>query len=126
MVTFDEAAEMLDEIAEEMPKAFYEDLNGGVYLLPEAKLSSHSRSDAPLYILGEYVSRRDLGKFINIYYGSFAKVYSHMPPNALKRELRRVLVHEFTHHVEFLAGEYGLEIKDAVQMEKYKRRGQKG
>lgn len=122
MVTFDEAAEMLDEIADEMPEAFYRDLNGGICLLPDAKFSSHSRSDAPLYILGEYNIRRDLGKYINIYYGSFEKIYSHLPPNALKRELRRVLVHEFTHHVEFLAGERGLEIKDAVQLEKYKRR----
>ena len=122
MVTFDEAADMLDEIAEEMPEAFYGDLNGGVYLLPDVKLSSQSQKNAPLYILGEYIRRRDLGNYINIYYGSIIKVYSYLPPEGIKKELRRVLVHEFTHHVECLAGERGLEIKDEIKMERYKRR----
>ncbi|MDR0324682.1 MAG: metallopeptidase family protein [Oscillospiraceae bacterium] len=121
MVTFDEAADMLDEIAEEMPEAFYSDLNGGVYLLPDTKRDPESDRSRPLYILGQYISRPDLGKYINMYYGSFMKIYSHLPPDAFKRELKRVLVHEFTHHVEFLAGECGLEIKDEIKMEKYRR-----
>jgi hypothetical protein len=110
---------MLDEIADEMPEAFYEELNGGVYLLPDVKLSSQSRKGAPLYILGEYIRRRDLGNYINIYYGSFEKIYRHLPPDRMKKELRRVLVHEFTHHVECLAGERWLEIKDEINMERY-------
>jgi hypothetical protein len=104
-----------------MPEAFYGGLNGGVYLLPEVKLSSQSREGDPLYVLGEYIRRHDLGNYINIYYGSFGKVFSHLPPARLKKELRRVLIHEFTHHVECLAGERGLEIKDEMDMEKYRR-----
>ena len=119
MVTFEEAAVMLDEIAEEIPAAFYKELNGGVYLLPEAKISPQSKPNHPLYILGNYNVRRDLGKYINLYYGSFEKIYSHLPPNKLRAELRRVLIHEFTHHVEFLAGEKGLIVKDAKAMAKY-------
>jgi len=121
VVTFDEAADMLDEIAEEMPQAFYDDLNGGVYLLPEVKLCPQSRDGAPLYIMGEYI-RRGLGKYINIYYGSFNRVFSRLPRDGWRRELRRVLVHEFTHHVECLAGERGLEIKDEIAMDRYKKR----
>ena len=119
MVTFEEAAEMLDEIAEEMPEAFYDDLNGGVCLLPGSKLCPQSRKGSPLYILGEYIRRHDLGNYINIYYGSFGKVFHHLPRAKLKEELRRVLVHEFTHHVECLAGERWLEIKDEMDMEDY-------
>ena len=123
-VTFDEAAAMLDEISEEMPQAFYKELNGGVYLLPDVKKDRDSDARRPLYVMGEYICRRDLGKYINIYYGSFAKVHPHLPPDGWRQELRRVLVHEFTHHVEFLAGEHGLEIKDKIEMERY-RRGRK-
>ena len=37
MLTFDEAGELLDEMAEEFPPVFYKDLNGGISLLPDAK-----------------------------------------------------------------------------------------
>jgi len=120
MVTFDEAAAMLDEIADELPEAFYKELNGGVYLLPETKRHHVSRK-RPLYTLGEYISRYDLGNFIYLYYGSFMKIYSHLPPNELREAFKRVLIHEFTHHLEFLAGERGLEIKDEIEMERYRR-----
>ena len=63
MVTFDDAAAMLDEIADELPEVIFKDLNGGVYLLPEIKKHHKSRKHQPLYILGEYISRYDLGKF---------------------------------------------------------------
>ena len=36
-------------------------------------------------------------------------------------ELYTTLSHEFTHHVEGLAGERGLEIKDELEMEEYRR-----
>ena len=121
MVTFDEAAAMLDEIADELPEVFYKDLNGGVYLLPEIKRHHKSRKRKPLYILGEYINRHDLGKFIYLYYGSFMEVYSHLPPHELRQALERVLIHEFTHHLEFLAGERGLEVKDEIEMERYRR-----
>ena len=120
MVTFEEAAAMLDEIAEEMPAAFFSDLNGGVYLLPEAKRHPESSRRRPLYIMGEYIRRHDLGKYINLYYGSFARIYEQLPPEEWRARLKRVLAHEFTHHVEFLAGERGLEIKDKAEMERYR------
>lgn len=121
MVTFDEAAAMLDEIADELPEALCRELNGGIYLLPDTRLHPESRSRQPLYILGEYISRRDLGKFIYIYYGSCLRVYAHLCADELRQALRRVLIHELTHHLEFLAGERGLEIKDETDMEQYRR-----
>ena len=36
-LTFDQAAELLDEIAESFPPALFDGLNGGVNLLEEAK-----------------------------------------------------------------------------------------
>ena len=39
-----------------------------------------------------------------------------------KRELHDTLAHEFTHHIEGLAGERGLELKDAQFMEDFRAR----
>ena len=34
-MTFDEAGELLDRMAEEFPEEFYSNLNGGISLLPD-------------------------------------------------------------------------------------------
>ena len=79
-----------------------------------------------LFIMGEYHNDRKgmggLGRYIAIYYGSFMKLYPHLPPERLKDRLRQTLIHEFTHHVESLAGEKGLAVKDAIALEKYKEK----
>ena len=121
MVTFDEAAAMLDDIADALPEAFYQNLNGGIYLLPETKRHPDSQRRRPLYILGEYIRRHDLGKYIFIYYGSVMSVYPHLSPEELGQALKRILIHEFTHHIEFLAGERGLEITDEIDLRRYLR-----
>jgi len=128
-VTFEEVGLMLDDIADEIPKEFYRELNGGVFLLPDIKTHPESKNNKninDLYILGEYHNDRKglggLGRYIAIYYGSFIKLYANLPSLQQKDQLRRVLIHEFTHHLESLAGEHGLEIKDARQLERYKQR----
>jgi predicted Zn-dependent protease with MMP-like domain len=118
MITIDEAAAMLDEIAAELPKEFFNYLNGGILLMPEAKIHPESKSN-DLYILGTYHNERDLGRYIKIYYGSFEHLYEYCSEARLRKKLSEVLVHEFTHHLESLAGERGLEIKDACFMEEY-------
>lgn len=112
---------MLDEIAEEIPKEFFNKLNEGVVLLPKYKLHPESTGQNPLYILGEY-RRSVTGRNIVIYYGSFERVHNVISEESLKRKLRDTLLHEFTHHLESLAGEKGLEIKDAENLEKFRNR----
>lgn len=51
----DRFSEMLNEIAGEMPKEFFEELNGGIVLKEERKLHPQSRNEE-LCILGEYHS----------------------------------------------------------------------
>jgi hypothetical protein len=63
-----------------------------------------------------------MGRYITIYYGSFSHVYGHLEKKALKEQLRETLKHEFTHHIESLAGERGLEIKDARYIADYLNR----
>jgi len=126
VVTFDEAGIMLDDIAEEIPKDFYIELNGGIVLLPHTKRHASSRKNGSLYILGEYHNDRKgyggMGRYIAIYYGSFIRLYAHLTPEQQKEELRKILIHEFTHHLESLAGERGLAIKDEQELEKYKQK----
>ncbi|MCL1849604.1 MAG: metallopeptidase family protein [Clostridiales bacterium] len=115
MLSFEEVGEILDAIAEEVPKEFYHGLNGGILLLPECKQNPDD-SAYGLYIMGEYV-RNHMGRYIVIYYGSFAEVYRYGgSPERIKEELRETLFHEFTHHVESLAGLRYLEIKDEVKL----------
>ena len=61
--------------------------------------------------MGEYVEDPYMGRMIYIYYGSFLEVYGELGEKELEEELRETLLHEFTHHMESLAGERGLEIK---------------
>lgn len=118
MITIEEAQVMLDEIAESLPQEFYKELNGGILLLPDAKLSSYAEQE-DLYTMGEYHNSHSMGRIIYIYFGSFEKIYPHITAEGVKKKLRDTLLHEFTHHLESLAGEKGLEKKDALQLQKY-------
>ena len=120
MISYDELGIMLDEIAQEMPDDLYRYLNGGVILLPDTKLHPQSGGAESLYILGEYNNQPlGLGRFITIYYGSFIRVYGYCAPEKQKDELRKVVFHEFQHHLESLAGDRSLEIQDAIDLAKY-------
>lgn len=118
MISIDEVQDILDELAEELPKEFYNELNGGILLLPEEKPSPYAKND-DLYILGEYRVHPSMGRLISIYYGSFMKLFGHLDREDLKARLRHTLRHEFTHHLESLSGEKGLEIKDEEFINKY-------
>ena len=120
MCTIDAFAKLLDEIAEEIPAELFDRLNGGVVLLEACK--PHPEGAGDLYIMGEYSNRRDMGRCIYIYYGSFLRVYPYAPEAALRQHLRGTLLHELTHHLESLAGEHGLEVKDRQRLEEYRAR----
>ena len=124
MITIDEMEEMLEEISRELPPEFYKELNGGILLLPDLKISPEAIDD-DLYTMGEYRYSPSMGRYIIIYYGSFRRLYGHMTGEQLKTRLRETLYHEFTHHMESLAGERGLEIKDEWELAQY-RQGKMG
>ena len=120
ILTFDQVGELLDEMAEEFPQEFYQDLNGGVCLLPEAK-PDPDFPEGEMYILGEYCNDM-MGRYINLYYGSFAALAEQegWTEEDWEEELWETFAHEFTHHMEGLAGERGLEIKDEAFLEEYR------
>ena len=120
LFSIEEINEMLDYIAAELPEEIFRELNGGVSLLPETKKSSADPSGG-LYTLGEY--RRDqMGRYIVLYYGSICAVHGRDTPKQMRENLKRVLTHELTHHIESLAGERDLEIQDKIDLDKYLQR----
>jgi len=118
MVTIDEAEAMLNEIAESLPEEIFIHLNGGVNLQPESKLSPYATANN-LYILGEYCRNSMLGRYIVIYYGSFVRIHGHLSHERFREQLKKTLCHELTHHLESLAGEKDLEIKDAEKLREF-------
>lgn len=119
ILSFDQVGDLLDEMAEEFPEEFFRDLNGGISLLPQAV---EDTAGEDLYIMGEYCNDM-MGKYINLYYGSFAALAEQedWTEEDWEDELYTTLSHEFTHHVEGLAGERGLEIRDQLELEEYRR-----
>ena len=120
MVTFEECADMLDEIADSMPTELFRDLNAGMSLVPQAKVHPQSVRGV-LYILGEYI-RNSIGNSIVFYYGSIMKVYGSLPADKLYTELERIMHHEVKHHNEHLAGCDDLGICDDEQIVEYLRK----
>ena len=119
-MTFDEAGEALDRMAEKFPEEFYADLNGGISLLPDEKPDPEF-PPGEMYILGEYCDDQ-MGRYILLYYGSFAALAAkeEWTEADWEEELYATLAHEFTHHIEGLAGERDLDLKDEAFLEAWR------
>ena len=113
MLTIDEVYDIVDELAAELPPALFDSLNGGILLLEDEVPDPEAGED--IFIMGEYCWD-ELGRYINLYYGSFAAVLYDEPREVWVDELRTTLRHELTHHVEGLAGDRSLEVKDMLQL----------
>ena len=109
MVSFEEAGSMLDEAAEALPEEIFKSLNGGVNLLPDERASGDGR-----WTLGLY-HNDVMGRRVEIFYGSFVRLYGDIPPEEFRRHLVKTLHHELTHHIEGLAGDRTLERWDEEQ-----------
>ena len=120
ILSFDEVGEILDEMAETFPEVFYRDLNGGISLLPEA-VEDPEFPPGEIYIMGEYCNAQ-MGLYINLYYGSFAALAEkeEWTREDWEDELYTTLAHEFTHHIEGLALENGLDRKDEQELAEFR------
>lgn len=118
MIDIDEFQEILNQIFDEQPECCLDELNGGVCLLPQCKMSPQA-VDNDLYIMGEFCRSHSMGRYINIYYGSFERLYGHLSREALTEKIREVLQHEIYHHIESLSGTHELEDEDERFMRRY-------
>lgn len=109
MVSYEQAGVMLDALMDELPQGIFDRLNGGVNLIEEAR-----PDEGGGYILGLYHCNQ-MGRYIEIFYGSFTALYGDIPRMQFQRRLRSTLHHELTHHVEAMAGDRSLERWDEEQ-----------
>ena len=116
--TYEQMGDWLEEIASGFPDAFFLDLDGGIQL-EERALPDPDFPPGEMYIMGEYVHDM-LGRYIVLYYGSFAALLPEEDEEGWKDEIFATVAHEFTHHIEGRAGERGLEIKDEQFMEEFR------
>ena len=116
----DKLRRFADEAAEELPQVFYRELNGGIVLSPITKAHPQSDPKKPLLVLGEYRNSPQMGRSIVLYGGSILRSYWNLPDEKRKAEVRHILRHEFTHHLESLSGINDLEIDDAIKLNRYK------
>ena len=120
MLSIERVNQLLDEAVEDYPPQLLRQLTGGIVLLEDTVPDPDA--GAEVYVLGEYCWD-GLGRYIRLYYGSFAAVLSQEPEEVWAEELRRTLRHELTHHGEGLAGERSLERRDARQLEAFRSAG---
>ena len=119
-LTFEQVGELLDEMAEQFPPVFFEELNGGILLEEEAK-EDPLFPPGEMYFMGEYIQDWFLGRSINLYYGSFlaSARNENWDEETWKQELYTTLAHELTHHIEGLANAHGLDDKDEEDLLRY-------
>ena len=111
MLSFEQAGKILDQAVAELPEGIFDDLNGGVNLQREEKRGEDGR-----YLLGLY-HHDAMGRWIEIFYGSFLRAFPTAEDDEFAAQLRKTLHHELTHHVENKAGDRTLEKWDEEQKE---------
>ena len=109
MLSFEEAAKRLDEFVDALPEGIYDDLNGGVNLIDAERRDEDGR-----YVMGLY-HHDAMGRYVEIFYGSFTALYGGASDEIFAAQLRKTLHHELTHHIENKAGDRTLERWDAEQ-----------
>ena len=116
LLTFEQVGETLDDLADAFPQVLFDGLNGGVNLLEET-VPDPDFPEGEMYILGEYCDDL-LGKYINLYYGSFAALAERedWDEQTWQEELRVTLSHELTHHMEARGGLHALDDRDAEEL----------
>ena len=112
--SYETMGDWLEDISQAFRDAFFEELE-------EQALPDPEFPPGEMYIMGEYCNDQ-MGRDINLYYGSFAALAEEedWTRRNWEEELYETLAHEFTHHIEGLAGERGLEIKDEAFLDRYR------
>ena len=119
MLSFVESEDTLAQMANELPPEIMRELNLGIVLLPDELLDEEG-----FLILGQYhVEPMGLGRYVTINYGSMVAAFRHLTKEAFAKELRSVLFHELTHHLESLAGDKSLEVQDEIDRYEMRKLG---
>ncbi|MCL2528396.1 MAG: hypothetical protein FWE42_08250 [Defluviitaleaceae bacterium] len=117
MLSYEETQEALNQQIDALPPEIFKGLNGGVALRPDTLYDTNG-----LLILGQYhVEPHGLGRYVTINYGSILTAHGHLDSDGFREKLKEVLYHELTHHLENLAGDRSLEVKDSLDIRRMLR-----
>ena len=120
MLSMEEYRGIVSQLLDELPEAFFRELNGGVILSDNVEIPPYALKN-DLYVMGKYLQYSGIRQ-IALYKGSFDRVYPHANADQARDILRGVLRHEFRHHLEFLAGVHdasSLEAQDEREKRAY-------
>ena len=113
MIDIEQYKQIVSELMDELPKAFFKDLSGGVIVSEETVVPDYAQGN-DLYTMGAYKVYSGVRQVV-LYKGSFDRAYPDADAAEAKSLLRGILRHEFRHHLEFLGGihdETSLEAAD--------------
>lgn len=110
MISVEEYRNIISELMDELPEAFFRELSGGVITSEAVSIPKYARGN-DLYTLGQYQIFSGVRQ-ITMYKGSFDRLYPRADAQEAKAILRGVLRHEMRHHLEFLGG-----VHDATSLE---------
>ena len=120
MLSTEAYSRILSQLLDELPAEFFRELSGGVIVSEAAPVPDYARA-GDLYTLGHYQISHGMRQIV-MYRGSFNRVYPHADEAEALPLLRKVLRHEFRHHLEFLGGVHNsasLEAEDEWQKQAY-------
>ncbi len=120
MIGSEEFQNILTELLDELPDAFFRELSGGVIVSETVEIPDYARAD-DLFTLGKYKVYSGVRQVV-LYKGSFDRAYPNADAAAAKEILRGVLRHEIRHHLEYLGGihdETSLEAEDERKKRAY-------
>ena len=120
MISTEEYREIISELMDELPEAFYRELTGGVIMSEAVVVPDYARGD-DLYTLGQYQVYYGVRQIV-MFKGSFDRLYPQVDEAQAREILRGVLRHEFRHHIEFLGGIHNsssLEAEDERKKQAY-------
>ena len=102
MISTEEYKAIISDLMDELPEEFFRELTGGVIMSEALVIPDYAR-DNDLYTLGQYQVCYGLRQIVMLK-GSFDRLYPQADVTQARETLRRVLRHEFWHHIEFLGG----------------------
>lgn len=120
MIGSREYRKIIEELLDELPEAFFRELNGGV-IVSEARIVPDYARAEDLYTLGEYRTAYGMRQIV-MFKGSFDRIYPRADAAEAKELLRGVLRHEFRHHLEHLGSVHNsssLEAEDEREKQAY-------
>ena len=120
MISTEQYEAIISGLMDELPEAFFRELNGGV-IMSEALMIPDYAHGNDLYTLGQYQVHYGMRQIV-MFKGSFDRLYPQADVGQAREILRGVLRHEFRHHIEFLGGIHNsssLEAEDERKKQAY-------